>query len=140
MAIHVRCRCGKSLSHVFPAACQCEQPEILMYHCKVNEFFPNLPSLLGGEFGGFETGKPLGRANCTDPALKQMPPKPLGNAILGHVCGRRLFSSHTFLTFPYYPTRQTYLPAYGRGIQCVSLILSLAFNYYLQAILNTNQC
>ena len=67
MAIHIRHRCGKSLSCVFPGACQCEQPEISMYHCKVNELFSNLPGLLGGEFSGFKTGKALGRANCTEP-------------------------------------------------------------------------
>jgi len=43
------------------------------------------------------------------------------------MCGTCLFCSHTFITFPCYPTGQTYLPAYDRGIQCVSLILGLAF-------------
>lgn len=43
------------------------QSEILMYHCRVNERFPSLPSFLGGEFSGFKPGKALGRANYTEP-------------------------------------------------------------------------
>lgn len=131
MEFHIRCRCGKSLSCVFPAACQCEQPEISMCHCKVNELFPNLSSLLGGEFSGFKTGKALGRASSTEPFSEVSASKVVTSqtAIFGHMCSTRLFSSHAFLTFPHYPTRQAYLPAYGRGIQCLSLILGLAFNY-----------
>lgn len=134
MEIHIRRRCGKSLSGVFPAACQCEQPEISMYHCEVNELFPNLPSLLGGEFSGFKTGKALGRADCTEPFSEASGLWSRLKLSFLATHGTRLFSSHTSLTFPHYPASHTYLPAYSRGIQCVPLILHLTITSRLSLI------
>lgn len=94
MVIHIRHRCSKSLSCVFPAACQCEQPEISMYCCKVNELFPNLPSLLGGEFSGFKLGKLWAGSAVLSPPLKRMPARwlPLSSAIFGHMWGTHVCS------------------------------------------------